>query len=98
MELLRRTARGELSEIFGRVVLEEDKRRRTLGYAQVSEAALTQASPQARAAADAYARGVNSYIDSLDDKQLPPEFQILRFRPRHWTAADSAGGRQKITP
>ena len=90
MELFRRTAAGELAEIFGRVVLEEDKRRRTLGYARIAEAALAEASPRSRAAADAYARGVNAYIDSLDDKQLPPEFQILRFRPRRWTAADSS--------
>jgi penicillin amidase len=39
---------------------------------------------------EAYARGVNAYIDSLDDKSLPLEFQILGYRPRHWTPADSA--------
>ncbi len=89
MELFRRTARGELAEIFGRVALEEDKRRRTLGYARVAEAMVAQMSPQARRAVDSYARGVNAYIDSLDAKTLPPEFQILGFRPRHWTTADS---------
>jgi penicillin amidase len=39
---------------------------------------------------EAYAAGVNAYIDSLDDKSLPPEFQLLGSRPRHWTPADSA--------
>jgi penicillin amidase len=38
MELFRRTARGELSEIFGNATLEEDKRHRTLGFAQLAEA------------------------------------------------------------
>ena len=89
MDLFRRTARGELSEIFGKAALEEDKRRRTYGFGQVAEAAAAQADPGARAVMEAYAAGVNAYIDSLDDKSLPPEFQLLGFRPRHWTPADS---------
>jgi hypothetical protein len=36
MDLLRRTARGELAEIFGRTVLEEDKRHRIYGFAALS--------------------------------------------------------------
>ena len=89
MDLFRRTARGELSEIFGKVALEEDKRRRTYGFAQVAEAAAAQADAGSRAVMEAYAAGVNAYIDSLDDKSLPPEFRILGYRPRHWTPADS---------
>ncbi|MET0624397.1 MAG: penicillin acylase family protein [Pyrinomonadaceae bacterium] len=90
MDLMRRTARGELSEIFGRVTLEDDKRRRAYGFAQVAEASVAQADPRSRAVMEAYARGVNAYIDALDAKSLPVEFQILGFRPRHWTPADSA--------
>lgn len=89
MDLLRRNARGELAEVLGSAALEEDKRHRTLGYARLAEEAAARASPQARAAVEAYARGVNALIDSLDDKSLPPEFQILRYRPRHWTPADT---------
>lgn len=90
MDLMRRTARGELSEIFGRATLEDDKRRRAYGFAQVAEASVARIDPRARAVMEAYVRGVNAYIDSLDAKSLPPEFQILGFRPRHWTLADSA--------
>jgi penicillin amidase len=90
MDLMRRTARGELSEIFGRATLEDDRRRRAYGFAQVAEASVAQADPHSRAVMEAYARGVNAYIDSLDAKSLPPEFQILGFRPRHWTTADSS--------
>jgi penicillin amidase len=89
LDLFRRTARGELSEIFGKLTLEDDKRRRTYGFAQVAEAAAAQADPGSRAVMEAYAAGVNAYIDSLDDKSLPPEFQLLGYRPRHWTPADS---------
>jgi penicillin G amidase len=89
MELSRRFARGELAEILGRDALEEDKRHRTYGFAQAAEAEFAQAPRQARAQLEAYARGVNAYLSSLDEKSLPPEFRILQFKPRPWTPADS---------
>ncbi len=89
MELGRRFARGELAEILGREALEEDKRHRTYGFTQVAEAEVAQATPQARAQLDSYARGVNAYIATLDEKSLPPEFRIIQFKPRPWTPADS---------
>lgn len=93
MDLFRRTARGELAEVLGagpnNVALEQDKLHRTYGFAQVAEAELAQASPRARAMLEAYARGVNAYAASLDPKSMPPEFQILQYNFRPWTAADS---------
>lgn len=89
MDLLRRTARGELSEIFGNNTLEEDKRRRTFGFARVAEAEAAQAGPRARLVLDAYARGVNAYITTLNTSNLPPEFKLLQYQPRPWTPADS---------
>src|SRR5947209_3494233 len=35
MDLLRRTARGELAEIFGQAALDMDKQQRTFGFAKV---------------------------------------------------------------
>ena len=89
MDLTRRAARGELAEIFGKSVLDEDKLHRTYGFAQAAGTEVAQAAPQARALLDAYARGVNAFIDSRDAKSLPPEFQILQYRPRPWAPADS---------
>ena len=89
MDLLRRTARGELSEIFGKVVLEEDKRRRTYGFAVVAEATIAHAPAEVRNALEAYARGVNAFINSLTSETLPLEFRILKYRPRPWTMGDS---------
>ena len=93
MDLFRRNARGELSEVLPKVpnspALDQDKLHRTLGFAQVVDAEVAQASPQARAILDAYAAGVNAYIASLGPKTLPPEFQILGYAPKPWTAADS---------
>lgn len=92
MDLLRRTARGELSEIFGRTTLEQDKLHRTYGFARLSETLAAKATPRSLAVLEAYARGVNAYADSLDGsagKQLPREFQILQYKPRPWRTADS---------
>jgi penicillin amidase len=89
MDLLRRTARGELAEILGTHALDEDKRHRTLGFGPVADAEAAQTSPKARALLEAYANGVNAYISTLDAKSLPPEFQVLQYQPRPWTPADS---------
>jgi penicillin amidase len=93
LDLFRRTARGELAEILGagpnNVALEQDKLHRTYGFAQAAEAEVAQASARSRAMLEAYARGVNAYAASLDPKSMPPEFQILRYNFRPWTAADS---------
>src|SRR5918911_1269683 len=93
MELLRRTARGELAEIFGAgapdFALESDKQHRRYGFAQLAEKQEAALPSKLRAALDAYARGVNAYVASLTDKQWPPEFQILQLKPRPWRPADS---------
>ncbi|MCA1558438.1 MAG: penicillin acylase family protein, partial [Acidobacteria bacterium] len=89
MDLIRRSVRGETSEILGSAALAQDKMFRAYGFAQVVEMEVTGASKEAREQLEAYARGVNAYIESLDAKQLPPEFQILQYRPRPWTPADS---------
>ncbi len=93
MDLMRRTERGELAEVLGagpnNAALDQDKQHRTLGFAQVVTEEFKQASPQARAVLEAYARGVNAYIATLDAKSLPPEFLILQYKPKPWTPEDS---------
>jgi len=93
MDLFRRTARGELAEIFGIALstfpLDQDKLHRTYGFAQEAEAEIAAASPRTRLMMEAYARGVNAYASSLDRKSMPPEFQILQYDFRPWTPADT---------
>ena len=93
MDLFRRNARGELAEILGagpnNAVLEQDKLHRIIGFAHEADAETAQATPQSRALLEAYANGVNAYIAALDAKSLPPEFQILQYKPRPWTVSDS---------
>lgn len=87
MDLYRRTVRGELSEIFGQVTLGEDKRRRTFGFAQVLDQNVAHLQPDLKRILEAYAKGVNAFIDSA--KTLPPEFGILQYKPQPWRPADS---------
>jgi penicillin amidase len=93
MDLLRRTARGELAEVLtagpGNSALEQDKLHRTYGFVHVAEAEYAKASPRARTMLEAYARGVNAYAASLDAKSMPPEFQLLQYQFRPWTPVDS---------
>lgn len=89
MDVLRRVPRGELSEIFGKQVLEEDKRWRRYGFAKVVEDSLPLLSPDLRAALENYSRGVNAYIATLDEKTLPVEFKILQYKPRDWRPTDT---------
>ena len=89
MDLQRRTARGELSEIFGQATLAQDKLHRTFGFGRLIDQAATNLDPNFNVALTAYAKGVNAFIDSLTDKTTPPEFRILQYKPRPWAPADS---------
>src|SRR6266436_1109357 len=56
MDLLRRNARGELAEIFGPAVLEQDKLHLRYGFGRVADAMVSKASAEAKSTLEAYAR------------------------------------------
>jgi penicillin amidase len=89
MDLQRRTARGELSEIFGKVTVEQDKLHRTYGFARILDEAAAQLPTAFDVPLSSYTKGVNAFIDSRTDQTLPPEFRILGYKPTRWTSADS---------
>jgi penicillin amidase len=89
MDLLRRVARGETAELFGKQALEGDKRWRKFGFATIVEETFKGFTPEYRAILENYARGVNAYIATLDAKTLPVEFQLLQYRPTDWKPTDS---------
>lgn len=89
MDLLRRTARGELAEIFGKTVLEEDKKYRLYGFANWAETALLNCSPAYRVALESYTNGVNAYLQTMSAEDLPPEFRVLGYQPHQWSVTDS---------
>lgn len=84
MELIRRLARGELSEVFGEAAFETDTKQRRLGFARRADAG--RLTPSARRAIEKYVAGVNAWVAQASP--LPPEFVLLRFRPRPWTPED----------
>ena len=89
MDMMRRFAAGEISEILGDDFLKHDREQRILGIRVAARKALEVASTQDRTYFEAYARGVNAYIESQRDR-LPIEFRILRYSPRPWTPEDSS--------
>ena len=86
MELVRRLARGELSEVFGDAAYETDVAQRRAGYARRAKTDLARMTPQTRATLQRYVDGINAWIAQAD--VLPPEFVILRVKPRPWELVD----------
>jgi penicillin G amidase len=88
MDMLRRAARGRISQVYGLPALPADRLMRTIGFERLAAEELKNLTPQARSALEAYVRGVNAYLTENADK-LPVEFTILSFRPEAWTDIDS---------
>jgi len=88
MERSRRMGAGRLAEIAGSLGVPWDRFARTLGFYRLAEADVASLSPEARRAIDAYAAGVNAYIDGHEGA-WPPEFYLGGARPEPWKPADS---------
>jgi penicillin amidase len=91
MELLRRSARGTLSELFGRSTLRLDRLARTLGLAEAASREESRLDPGARALLESYARGVNAWIREMQTGQVPTpvEFGWFGVEPDPWAPADT---------
>jgi penicillin amidase len=87
MDLSRRLAAGELSELFGAVALEQDEKARIFRFRHVAAAVLEQATPAQRALVAAYTRGVNAALASLHSR--PWEYWLLGAAPAPWREADT---------
>jgi penicillin amidase len=88
MDILRRVAAGELAEIFGEVALASDRENRTYGFRPAAEASLEAIGARTKGYLEAYARGVNQYIEQRRNR-LPWEFLVLGYEPRPWTPTDA---------
>ncbi|HEX8766362.1 MAG TPA: penicillin acylase family protein [Candidatus Acidoferrum sp.] len=88
LDLLRRVARGQLSEILGARTLQIDKDFRTLGLGRIADREETTLEPEPRKLLEAYARGVNEFIKQRE-RNLPLEFSLLGYKPRPWKPADT---------
>jgi penicillin amidase len=88
MDLLRRVARGQLSEILGPATINIDKQFRTLGFSRAADRDYSQVDPATRSVFEAYARGVNHFIEQHSE-QLPIEFTLLKYKPAPWSPTDT---------
>ena len=87
MDLLRRSAAGELSALFGKVALEADRLNRPHDFRVLAQKVLAAATPAQRALLEAYAMGVNDGLRSLAKK--PFEYYVVRGEPQPWLPEDS---------
>ena len=88
MDMMRRAAGGELSEVIGDATIPMDRGERILGLRVAAEVAEKTLSPRDRAFFEAYARGVNAFLDSHRNR-LSLEFRLMKYTPRPWTITDS---------
>jgi penicillin amidase len=87
MDLARRLAAGELSELFGPVAIDQDRKTRLFRFRAVAREVVAAATPAQRAVLEAYARGVNAGIASLGAR--PWEYWVLGQAPAPWRNEDS---------
>jgi penicillin amidase len=90
MDWWRRVAVGATAAVLGRDGLEADRFARLVRYRGDPEKEWASYSPDARAIATAFTRGINAYIDHVGDR-LPIEFQVLGYRPGRWRPEDCLG-------
>lgn len=88
MELNRRLPSGRMSEIVGDIAFGTDKLMRIVGLERAAKNDWMHASEETVLALNAYARGVNAFIETHHNK-LPLEFTLLRFKPEPWRPLDS---------
>jgi penicillin G amidase len=87
MEVIRRAAKGQLSEIFGSVTLDIDKLFLTLGLDSITRLNYQQISSESRDWLQNYSSGINAYLTAVGS-DLSIEFILMDCKPAPWTPED----------
>lgn len=87
MDLQRRNAAGELSELFGEAALNHDKQVRAHQFRQRAAATIAQFSAEQKQILNAYTKGVNAGLTAL--VRAPFEYTLLGQTPIPWRDEDS---------
>ena len=88
MDLLRRSAAGELAALFGAMALDSDRAMRVHRLRARAREVLAAEPPERRALVIAYSEGVNAGLDQLAVRPWP--YLLLRQQPVAWREEDSA--------
>jgi penicillin amidase len=94
MDVRRHATAGRLAELFGEAALDSDKAVRTMGWRRVAQRELALIEPATREALEAYAAGVNAYLEDRPVSDIAVEYTVLRaggldYTPEPWTPVDS---------
>ncbi|GAB2470436.1 penicillin acylase family protein [Xylanimonas ulmi] len=96
MDYRRHVTAGRLAELVGNVpeAIDADKVVRTFGWRRVAEQELALLEPETRAYLQAYADGVNAYLDSREPDEIAVEYTVLGMSvdvgtPEPWGPVDS---------
>ncbi|MFY0648299.1 penicillin acylase family protein [Sulfitobacter geojensis] len=92
MIMLRRTAQGRLSEVFGSSTLDIDKLMRRLDLYPLSVQSAATLDAKTRAALEAYSAGVNARLNQINSEALgrgAPEMLLFNAPMAPWRPADS---------
>jgi penicillin G amidase len=92
MELQIRAAGGKLAEWLGPDLVNYDKNQRRLGMMYGAERAMEEIDKNevVDRAIQAYADGVNAYINTLSFETFPLEYKILGVEPAQWEPINTA--------
>ena len=92
MAVMRRTAQGRLSEIFGTRTIEVDTFVRRLDLYRLAQQSVVVQTPEAMAALTAYSAGVNARLQEINEEALgrgAPEMFLFNMPLAPWQPADS---------
>ena len=87
MDLMRRQAAGELSELFGAAALPADRESRVHRFRYRSRERVNELTDGERRLLTAYTEGVNAGLEAIEGR--PFEYLLLRIDPEAWTEEDS---------
>ncbi len=94
MDFRRHVTAGRVAELFGEAQVATDAFIRTLDWRGVAEAEYDMLDDASRARYDAYAEGVNAYLDERSGADLSLEYAVLGlqnpdYSPEPWSPVDS---------
>jgi penicillin G amidase len=90
IDMWRRINEGRLAEILGPEAFEHDRLARLIMFRGPWEEEWASYHPDGKRIFDAFAAGVNAYIDEIGDR-LPVEYRLTGLRPLRWTPEASTG-------
>jgi penicillin amidase len=87
MDIWRRYAKGQLSEVFGPFTTRTDSVMLTIGINRISKRIEPILSPVSKQVLKSYIDGINTFIKQ-NEKRLPVEFRLMNYQPKPWEITD----------